>query len=181
MKPKIFTTLDLEMNQPSGKIISIGAVVGDISDGRILDRLHVFVNPEEKITEYITNLTGITQEDVDNKGVSVNSAYAQLEKLHLNYLAFRNCLTWGGGDIKELLSQSGRGTEGNGAFGRRWIDVKTVFISYCLANDLSVQSGLSKSLTKIGLQFSGKKHNALSDAENTFRMYCELIKRMKQK
>ena len=67
MKPlEIFTSLDLEMNQPSRKIISIGVVVGNIRTGNILEKLNVFVNPREKLITRIKDLTKITQEDVDS-------------------------------------------------------------------------------------------------------------------
>jgi len=63
---EIFTSLDLEMAQPSKKIIQIGAVVGNIVTGEILEKLSIIVNPKEQLTEFIINLTGITQEDVNN-------------------------------------------------------------------------------------------------------------------
>ena len=77
---EIFTALDLEMNQPSKKIIQIGACVGNISTGQIFEKLSVFVNPQERISSYITNLTKITQEDVDC-GFTLEEAYRKLQKI----------------------------------------------------------------------------------------------------
>ena len=169
----MFTSLDLEMNQPSGKIISVGAVVGNILSGEILGSLHVFVNPQETLAPFIVTLTGIKQEDVDGAGTLLE-AYEQLRAMHLIFEAFMNPITWGGGDSETLKAQLPSDVEW--CFGRRWIDAKTFYISYRLANGLPIQSGLSKSMSKLGLAFEGKKHNAKDDALNTFRIYCEMLK-----
>lgn len=164
------------MNQPSGSIISIGAVVGNIETGQILDRFHVFVNPNEPINPGITQLTKITQENV-NSGLTLEEAYLKLKTMHENYFSFINAITWGGGDSQELLRQlkiHNPHFEG-WCFGRRWIDTKTLFISWRLANKEAIQGGLARSMTKVGLAFKGQKHNALDDAENTFRMYCKML------
>jgi len=50
------TSLDLEMNQPSGKIIQIGAVVGDTATGEVSHRLRIYVNPGESVAQMITDL-----------------------------------------------------------------------------------------------------------------------------
>lgn len=179
---EIFTSLDLEMNQPSGSIISIGAVIGNITTGQIIDRFHVFVNPNEQINPGITQLTHITQRDVDN-GFSLEEAYGKFKRFHENYGSFVNCITWGGGDSQELQNQLKKNNPHftGWCFGRRWIDVKTLFVSWRLANGQQVQGGLAKAMTKVGLNFNGQKHNAQDDAENTFRMYLALLAIMKDK
>lgn len=184
----IFTSLDLEMNQPSKKIIQIGAVVGNIETGQVLDKLSIFVNPKEKLAKNIMELTHITQEQVDN-GVTLEEAYYQLRAFHEKHSSFINPLTWGGGDSQEILNQLTKPLsykllvffklkdpiEFAWCFGRRWIDVKTLFISWRFGNRKPIQGGLAKSMLKVGLQFQGKKHNALDDAENTFRMYSRML------
>lgn len=179
---KIFTSLDLEMNQPSKKIIQIGACIGDISSGKIIDKLSVFINPNEKISAYITDLTKITQEDVDN-GVTLEEGYEILKSFHEKYCSFVNCITWGGGDSQELLEQLKlENTNFSGwCFGRRWIDVKTLFISWRFANKQPIQGGLARSMTKVGLNFIGQKHNATDDSVNAFRMYCKMLEILKDK
>ena len=177
---EIFTSLDLEMNQPSGKIIQIGAVVGNITTGEILEKLCINVKIDEPVTEYITNLTGITQEDIDN-GVTLLEAYEKLKEMHLKHDSFINSLCWGGGDIVELFKQLNiEDPESTyGVFGRRWIDVKTLFVSWRFANRKPIQGGLAKSMGKVGLSFEGRKHNAMDDALNTFRMYMAMLERFK--
>jgi inhibitor of KinA sporulation pathway (predicted exonuclease) len=173
---EVFMSLDLEMAQPSKRIIQIGACVGNIRTGQIFDKISLFVNPQEKLTPFIMDLTKIKQEDVDN-GYTLEEAYRKLQKMHENYGCFINSICWGGGDSIELLEQLKQNNphfEG-WCFGRRWIDTKTLFISWRLANGRQVQGGLAKAMTKVGLKFIGQKHNAMDDSVNTFHMYCKML------
>lgn len=175
----IVTVIDLEMNMPSGKIIQIGAVRGLTETGQITDKLNIYVNPGEPIGPYITKLTGITDDDVVN-ACSLEEAYIQLCEFHKG--AFINCMTWGGGDAHHLKKQLNPEIfkQYPWPFGRRWIDAKTLYVAYRDANNKKVAGGLAKAMTKFGLRFDGRIHDALDDARNTFRIYIELIKRFKE-
>lgn len=171
------------MNQPSGSIIQIGAVTANLYTGEILEKLSVIINPRERISPYITNLTHITQEQVD-AGKSLVEGYIQLREMHLKHNAFMNPITWGGGDSQELLDQLTYGgllaEPVEWCFGRRWIDVKTMHVAKQLANCKPVQGGLARSMTKYGLTFQGTKHDALDDALNTFLLFRHLIGRISE-
>ena len=178
-EPKeIFTSLDLELNQaPTGqKIIQIGAVVGNIRTGDILEKLSVFVNPHETLEPFIIQLTKITQEQVDG-GVTLREAYAILKAMHEKHDSFVNPITWGGGDPIEILEELKKEdpTFHGWCFGRRWIDTKTLYISWRLANSLPPAGGLSRAMKNVGLAFRGHAHNATWDAENTFHMYRKML------
>lgn len=182
LKPiEIFTSLDLEMAQPSGRIIQIGACVGNINTGEILESLSVVVNAKETLSDFILGLTGITQDQVDN-GETLEEAYLKFKKMHEKYKSHPMIVQWGGGDEWELKSQlfeQGMSKD-NWVFGRTTMNVKNVYQSYCLANGAKMQSGLAKSMTKLGLKFIGRKHNAKYDAINTFLLYIELLKKLKK-
>ena len=163
----------MEYNQPSGTIIQVGVVVGNLKTGEILEKYCKHVYTEEIIDPYIIKLTGINQIDVQN-GISLQDVYDDLKVLHTKYNCFRNAITWGGGDSEDLRN----GVELNDEmflFGRRWIDAKTLFVSHCFANNLKHQSGLSKSMNRLGMRFEGRKHNAMDDALNTFKIYRKLV------
>jgi sporulation inhibitor KapD len=186
--PEIFTSLDLEMNQPTGKIIQIGAVVGNLKTGEIIDKLSIIVNPHETLgvcedsKVHITDLTGITQEQVD-KGLELIDAFDVLRTFHEKYGSFINPVTWGGGDAEEIRNQlkSMYTIEriGRWPFGRRWIDAKTYYVGYRAIMGKQLAGGLAKAMTKVGLKFEGRKHNALDDAFNTFKMFRRLLKLFK--
>jgi inhibitor of KinA sporulation pathway (predicted exonuclease) len=173
---ELLVALDLELNQPSNRIIQIGAVVGNIRTGRVLARFDSKVNPYETLDPRIIKLTGIKQQDVDN-APNLASAYEALRAWLLPYQAERvlNPITWGGGDSDMLREQLGLDNE-SWLFGRRWIDAKTIFVAWRMAQGHEHQGGLAKSMTKLGLAFDGRKHNALHDAENTFLIYRALLK-----
>lgn len=175
-----FTAIDLEMNQPSGKIIQIGACVFNLSSG-ILHKFSIFVNPHEDLNPFITNLTGISQEQVD-EGVPFVDAYSALYTLHTSYRSFVNPVTWGQGDVEAIrrhMMGPDPSTPIGWPFGRRIIDVKTLFVAWRLSQGLPIQGGLAKSMLKVGLKFEGRKHDALDDAVNTARMYIEMLKKFR--
>lgn len=181
--PTIFTSLDLELNQPSGKIIQIGAAIGHLATGEILEKFSCFIKIDEPLDERIIKLTGITESDLAS-GITLEEGYRQLAAIHINHKAFMNPIVWGGGDslaIRHELEERDPDffKEHNFCFGRRWIDIKTIYQMYRFANGLKMQSGLSKSLGRFGLQFKGKKHNALDDAVNTFLFAAKLLERLK--
>lgn len=174
-------SFDLEMNQPSGTIIQVGYVVGDTDTGEILNRGCHNIYCEEEIAPRIELLTGVTQHDV-NKGISLVDMYKILVDVHQKYNCFRNPLTWGGGDSHELKTQLRvAGVKDPHLFGRRWIDAKTLYVSYRLANGKPPQGGLAKAMLRLGLKFDGRKHNAGDDAYNTFLIYLKLLKFFKDR
>lgn len=176
MIDKNIISLDIEFEQPSEEIIQVGCVVGNLKSGEILEEYCKHVNIDKTLSEYISKLTGIKQRDIDN-GTTIENVYDDLKILHKDYDCFRNCLTWGGGD-SESIKKAVKLDEEMYLFGRRWIDVKTVFISYMWSQGESHRSGLAKSLLRLGMRFEGRKHNAMDDAKNTFFIYRELLKRI---
>lgn len=167
--------IDLEMNQPSGKIIQIGAVVGDTTNGDILERYRAYVNPGEPLQQFIVDLTGVTEKDIADKGTSLTEAYEGLRLMHLRHDCFMNPLTWGGGDSQTILDQLPVNDREHWPFGRRWIDAKTVHVSKMIANGKVLSGGLSTSMKTYNLKFQGRKHDAQDDAENTWRIYYHML------
>lgn len=176
----IFTAVDLEMNQPSGKIISIGYAIGDIYTGNILESEDLFVFIDEPITEYIVKLTGIDDNLLLEKGQPLLAQYNKLAEAHKKYGSFINPITWGGGDTQEIQNQlKAQNVEFEWVFGRRWIDTKTVYVSQRLARQKDFKGGLAKAMTKLGIKFEGTKHTSKDDAVNTFRMYYHLLRKFR--
>ena len=171
-------SLDLEMNQPSGKIIQIGYCVNNLVSGELKHSSSIIINPDEQLTNFIINLTGITQEEADS-GRTLTSGYAELIEIHQSFGCFRNPLVWGGGDSDCLRKQLGIEDTDKFLFGRRWLDVKTVFIARCMSESKNFRCGLGKAIQRLGMKFEGRKHNAKDDALNTFRVYRHLLTEFK--
>jgi inhibitor of KinA sporulation pathway (predicted exonuclease) len=176
-KPKInVVSLDLELNQPSNKIIQIGYAIGNIVTKEILHQDFIYVNPEERINPFITELTGIADHHVEN-AVSLETAYELMKNDIAPYECFINPITWGGGDSLFLREQLGFQNNEYFIFGRRWIDVKTLAIHELVkkAGNFNVKGGLGRTMPKFGLTFEGRKHDAMHDAVNTLRLYFKLL------
>lgn len=172
-------SLDLELNQaPSGaKIIELGACIGDLQTGTVIERYSAFVNPHEPLEEMIIKLTTITQAQVDAAG-TIEEAYLGMVAMAKQHDCLRMPLVWGAGDTDAIKKELPPACTWK--FGRRELDAKTIFQAYQLALEGKVQSGLSKAMSRLGLQFAGTKHRAIDDAINTFLIFCELLKRFKQ-
>ena len=174
--PQIFQALDLEMNS-TGTIIQVGTCVGYLDDSfHIENQEGWIIRTDEEIDPKITELTGIKTEDVRGPhSVPLEVAYRGMCKTHQNTGAFINLVTWGGPDGEILRAQLPANLEWR--FGRRWIDVKTIYTYECLIRGKHPAGGLSKSMGRMGLKFVGTEHNAVHDAFNTMSFLLEMVKR----
>jgi len=171
-------SFDLELNQAASgaKIIEIGACVGNMGNKDIIDEYTAIVNPNEQLEERIIALTGITQAMVDG-GTTLLNAYEGMIKMAIKHDCLRMPLTWGCGDLPDLKAELPE--HATRYFGRRELDAKTLYQCYQIAKNDKVQSGLAKSMTKLGLNFKGTKHRATDDAKNTFLIFCALLDEFK--
>lgn len=175
-----YVALDLEFNQPSQRIIQVGAVIGRVDTGEVLSRFSVFVNPEEPLSPRISELCGIAPGVLETAG-SLAEAYEHLTHWLAPFDGERrlNPLTWGGADAHALRDALGYDDGSVGLFGRRWVDVKTVFTAWQDAHGQQATGGLAPSMKRMGLVFQGRKHDAADDALNTFRMYACLLQALR--
>ncbi len=107
---KVLVFLDFEGTQFSHEMIAIGGlyVTIDIKTGRIKKRkepFKIYVKAHNKIGSYVTELTGITENTLKEKGVVFDSAMRALKKycgLNFNKATF---ITFGNHDMR-ILNQS---------------------------------------------------------------------------
>lgn len=180
--------LDLEMNQPSGRIIQVGCVVFNLDTGAIIERAKFYTFIGEALNPDIIQLTGVTEEHLKDAPILLD-VYPKIVELYKKHECKLNLVTWGGGDSQELRTelyqqwelnkfQPGHENPPEWAFGRRWVDTKTLFQCYCLKENKKLQAGLAKAMIRVGLNFEGRKHDAEDDAYNTARLFIHLIKKM---
>lgn len=173
-------TLDCEYNQPSGKTIQIGAAVYTVA-GQCLERFETFVDPGEPINPEITELTTITDRDVQG-ALSIKDAFEMLELIHAKHKCFTNPLVWGSGarnDSLTIYQESGIIDRPN-FMGYRVLDVKSIYQSVNMVSGKTVRGGLEKTCKSLGIGFEGRSHTALADAMNTFRVWHFLMKRFQK-
>jgi DNA polymerase III alpha subunit (gram-positive type) len=170
--------IDLEMAQPSGKIIQIGYCIFSIKTGVIKLSKSLYINPKEELTEYINKLTGITQAQVES-GYELKDAYEILKADHEAYTDLCNGVQWGSGDTDLLEKQLGI-EKGTGIFGRRSIDVKTLVVAYKMSKGMNIQGGLGNTMKKFKIASTGRFHNAEVDAKNTALVYVHILRELKK-
>ena len=180
--------LDVELNQPSRKVIQIGAAVFNARNAALIERLELYVNPNEPIDPFITELTGITNSDVAG-GVTIYEAYNELKRFHAKHKCFRNPMVWGSGvrndsiaiyedylKFGDSLGENDLDFDTENFMGFRVIDVKTIYQSQAIFENSQYAGGLKDCMKKMGLEFEGEAHRALTDAINTFRIWYHLMR-----
>lgn len=73
--------LDFEttgLDTANDRVIEIGACLWDVEGKRPVDMLNVLVNPGATVSEEITRITGITQNDVETFGIPPHEAFKML-------------------------------------------------------------------------------------------------------
>lgn len=159
--------LDFEMNQPSGKLIQLGAVCLDLRSGKITGYFNSYCNPNELLSPRIVELTGIDQTTVD---CGVGESQMLLD--FWNWYKKESCsgaVSWGS-DNKILLRQS---ILHKVQVPRLKIDLdlkSAISIARAAFPNGKIRGGLKSSLTIFDLAFDGAQHNALHDAYNTAKL-----------
>jgi len=165
--------LDLEYNQPSGKIIQLAIVELCLTTLDIKTRYNTFVDPKEPLDDYITNLTGIAQNDVD-RAPTLKEALHQLNHMFQDLSPSPIILCGWGDDASKLLRDWS-------SIGQEPPAVKT-FDLVCLWKLSRLWAGntnprtpsLLNMLAYYELEFEGQHHNALCDAIMTARLLREM-------
>lgn len=154
--------IDLEMNQPSRKIIQIGAVKVQLPSGKIIPFFSEIVNPGELPSDYISQLTGITTKDVREArplSESLQDFWAKLKKLEEPY-----CLAAWGLDCPKIVKDSkSLGIEGVPSDLTSY-DLRSVCNLHTLLEGRKAKSrGLANVAKFYGIPFEGH-HDAYNDA-----------------
>jgi inhibitor of KinA sporulation pathway (predicted exonuclease) len=178
-----YFSLDLELNNKNDgttpKIIQVGVCVGSPVRPEELKTYSWYINPEEPITPFITQLTGITDEIIQEKAVPHEVVAQELGDIIKENNCFCNPVTWGGSgfssDASELKDEFKQRNIHFPFFGRRIVDVKTIYVFNQMVRGKSLSGGLRKSMISYGLDFIGESHRAEYDALNTLRFFFHFL------
>lgn len=175
MRPTTYCALDLEFNQPSKRVIQIGLCMGTWGSGEPnYERAVWYVDPGEPIAEFITKLTGITDEDIRTKAKPLEQIASEVLKF-LDRPRFVNPVVWGEGDARALRALFESTGVAQPHFGHRSIDVKTIFVFLNAAESGPTRGSLGSALKLYKLGFEGDSHRADVDALNTLRLFFHLL------
>ena len=175
--------IDLEGTQFTHEMIAIGAVKVDLKrDGsikRIRKGYYALVKPKSRIGKVVTDLTGITEEELKEKGISFRVALQQLKKYMGLY--FSKCLfvAFGSHDFRIMAQSLAHNLDASKE------DVETVikhqfdlaeFLSTYIKDENNNNLSLANFLKVFNIEFKGTQHNALADTLNLVYLYDAFIK-----
>ena len=180
--------LDLEFNQPSKKVIQIGAVMADLANGSIDSGFSCFVNPNEPLDSGVAAMTGISQ-DVLERAPTIEEAYTQMGDWLKPYELLRSLtpLVWGNGVTAVLCNAVGlKFSDEEWYFSAKPNNIKQFFALKSMhpmvygflarfGMETMLVGSLEASVAKFGLAFEGQPNNPMYRAANIFKLYRALI------
>lgn len=154
------------------EIIEIGICQVDIKNLKIEKKSSILIKPKNSsISEYCTNLTGLTQNIIDKDGTSFENA---IEILKTDYQIRKHTwMSWGNFD-RILFEEQCQRENIKYPFNSTHTNFKYIF---SLLMFLDYQIGLSKAIEHIGINFEGTPHRGIDDALNVARIYIKLMKK----
>jgi inhibitor of KinA sporulation pathway (predicted exonuclease) len=187
IRPQNYLSIDLELNSKQDgttpRIIQVGVSVASPVMPDDIKTYSWYLDPQEKITDFISNLTGITDEIIKEKAVPHDVVAKELGNIIAENECFVNCVVWGGGeenDATELKDEFRERGIDFPFFGRRVIDVKTLYVFNQMVQGKTPSGGLRKSMISYGVNFIGTSHRADVDAENTLRFFFYFLNKQRK-
>lgn len=168
---KDYVALDIEttgLDPAKDKIIELAAI--RIVNGAVVEKFSALVNPGERITGFITGLTGITNEMLRTAGT--------IEEILPDFLDFVKDSVVLGQNVRfdiSFLGENCRRLYGT-CFSNDYLD--TLRISRMLFKEYRHHT-LQDQVTRFGIGES-VEHRALADAEQTYRCYEYMMNYMQQ-
>jgi inhibitor of KinA sporulation pathway (predicted exonuclease) len=179
-----FISIDLELNNKNDgttpKIIQVGVSIGSPVRPDDIKTFSWYLDPEEEITPFITKLTGIDNQLIKEKAVPHQIVAEELGALININKCFVNPVTWGQGDADELKAEFRERNINFPFFGRRILDVKTLYVFNQMVQGKSPSGGLRKSMIAYGIDFQGQSHRADIDAKNTLRFFFYFLEKQRK-
>jgi inhibitor of KinA sporulation pathway (predicted exonuclease) len=150
------------------EIIAIGVCVVDVAGRTRVRRDEILVRPvRSRVGAFCTELTGLTQEQVDT-GLSFAGACAALVERH--DAGSRPWTSWGDYDRKQFQRQCAD-VDVPYPFASRHVNAKAVFAE---AHDRRPM-GMARALAHAGLPLEGRHHNGGDDAWNIAALVLRVI------
>ena len=181
---KTLCFLDLEGTQFSHEMIALGAVKVDLKKDLSVKRIHKgyysLVLAKNRVGKVVTDLTGITDEEVKRDGKRLRTVIQELKK----YLGrdFNKTLfvTFGNHDLRILAQSLAYNLDAPKDDIHLMIKHNFDFadwISSYVRDENGNNYSLANLLKVFGVNFEGQQHNALADTLNLVYLYDEVLKR----
>lgn len=149
-----------------------------------VNEIQLYVKPtfNPKITQFCTNLTGITQQTIDEKGIPFKNAFQQhydwLKKyvppaLLLHSTSMVTCGNW---DLMTMLTKECKKHKilFYPSVYKKFINIKMIYKD---TMKTPKQYGLANMLKFSSMKMEGRHHSGISDCHNTGRLFEYLIRK----
>lgn len=162
---------DPPANQES-EIIEIGVALLNLQTLQVAAKESVLIKPERsQVSRFCMVLTSLTQEILDESGVSFAAACRKLEKDYRS--RDRTWASWGDYDRRMVERQcQARGVRN--PFGVTHLNVKNLFAA---ARGLSHEVGMDEALRVAGMELEGRHHRGVDDAHNIAKLLAHMLGR----
>lgn len=184
-----FISVDIECNQPSGKIIQIGAAAFDTNIPEEVERVDIHIDPGEPINwDHQIRADGLTLGDLlPYDQIYVNMASMTPKEgfeLFWDFVSESRCgkkfIQWGSGDMERIRNESDDLCV-DYPKGLRVVDLKGLYqLFFQPAMKLPKGFGLGTAMENCGLIFRGIPHDASADAYNTGRLAQHLYRQIER-
>ena len=151
------------------EIIEIGAAIYQADNFQLIDKFSELVLPKKHLilTKFCTNLTGITQKELEEKGEKFELVIEQLQEW-IDFTEGNRCWgSWGAFDFYKMKSNCHQNRVFNPFEFLEHINLKEEF-----SKKIGKRKGygLRRALSIGGFEFEGIPHRALPDTLNTGRL-----------
>lgn len=152
-------------------IIEIGICNLNIQNGTITDKQSIYVIPERSaVTDFCTELTGITPEMIREKGISFSAACKKiLEEYDPKGRVWASFGQFDQLQLQKQCSELGIAFP----FGQTHLNIKSLF---ALKKKFTRAKGLTKALKIINEPFEGTHHCGADDAYNAAKILRETLR-----
>jgi inhibitor of KinA sporulation pathway (predicted exonuclease) len=157
-----------------GQIIEIGAAWVTL-EGVVEETFEVFVQAENPVTEFCTELTGITQKDVDT-GLPFAEAMKALAEFSSKHPG-QTWGSWGNADINSInFDCAYHGVESplkgwtHRNLKKEWSAPRRAIIRERFGPKANKQAGMARALEIAGIELEGPHHRALADVLNIAKL-----------
>lgn len=180
---KTLCFMDLEGTQFTHEMIAIGAIKVDLKKDGTVKKIHKgyysLVKAKNRIGKVVTDLTGISEQDVKEKGIPFRVAIEELKKYMGHY--FTKCLfvTFGNHDFRIMAQSLAHNLdvkkEDVEIIIKHQFDITEFFNQY-IKDENNNNLSLANMLKVFNIDFEGTQHNALADTLNLVYLYDAFLK-----
>lgn len=167
-------TCDLRENPDTIEIIEFPAVVIDANTHKIVNEVQFYVKPVHHpiLTQFCTELTGITQEQVDTALEFTPTLHQFMYWLHKNQYTDSTIITCSDWDFGTMFPAQCKVSHLSipDRF-RTWLDIVKEFISHYH----KYANSMGEMMEILGIPLTGRVHSGIDDCRNLAKVWCRML------